>query len=167
MRETGHVAELAGGPEYLRVADDLRRRIASGALPVGSAIPSTAKLCQRYGVSITVVRAAVAQLREAGLVVGHPGKGVFVRATPADISERTVGVNDLARQVGELRAELRRADSARNVEELAELREQVRLLRAQVAELYGELGRPYPGAALPPIAGRSGGTGGDQPSASS
>jgi len=154
MRETGHVAELAGGPEYQRVADDLRSRIASGDLPIGSAIPSTAKLCQRYGVSVTVVRAAVAQLREAGLVVGHPGKGVFVRATPADVSERTVGFNDLARQVGELRAELRRADSARNAEELAELREQVRLLRAQVAELYGELGRPYPGSGLPPEAGR-------------
>jgi DNA-binding transcriptional regulator YhcF (GntR family) len=154
MRKTDHVAELAGGPEYQRVADDLRSRIASGELPVGSAIPSTSKLCEAYGVSVTVIRAAVAQLREAGLVVGHAGKGVFVSATPADISERTVGVNDLARQVGELRAELRRADSARNAEELAELREQVRLLRAQVAELYGELGRPYPGSGLPPEAGR-------------
>jgi DNA-binding GntR family transcriptional regulator len=167
MRETGHVAELAGGPEYQRVADDLRSRIASGELPVGSAIPSTAKLCERYGVSITVVRAAVAQLREAGLVVGHAGKGVFVSATPADIAQRTVGVDDLARQVGELRAELRRGDSARNAEELAELREQVRLLRALVADLYGELGRPYPDATLPLEAGRSDGAGGDRPPASS
>ena len=161
------MAELAGGPEYQRVADDLRRRIASGELPVGSAIPSTAKLCESYGVSITVVRAAVAQLREAGLVVGHAGNGVYVRATPVDISQRTVSVDDLARQVGELRAELRRADSARNAEEIAELREQVRLLRAQVAELYGELGRPYSGTTVPPEAGRSGGTDGDQPSSSS
>jgi DNA-binding GntR family transcriptional regulator len=167
MRETGPVAELAGGPEYQRVADDVRSRIASGELPVGSAIPSTAKLCQRYGVSITVVRAAVAQLREAGLVVGHAGKGVFVRATPADISERTVSVDDLARQVGELRAELRQADSARNAEELAELREQVRLLRAQVAGLYRELGRPYPGSGLPPEARRGDEALGDRPPASS
>ena len=161
------MAELAGGPGYQRVADDLRSRIASGELPVGSAIPSTSKLCEAYGVSITVVRAAVAQLREAGLVVGHAGKGVFVSATPADISERTVSVDDLARQVGELRAELRRADSARNGEELAELREQVRLLRAQVVDLYGELGRPYPGAALPWETDGSGRTGGDRPPASS
>lgn len=167
MRETGHVAELVGSPEYLRVADDLRSRIASGDLPVGSAIPSTAKLCQRYGVSITVVRAAVAQLREAGLVVGHAGKGVFVSATPADISERTVSVDDLARQVGELRAELRQADSARNAEEVAELREQVRLLRAQVADLYGQLGRPYPGSGLPPEGRRGGNASGDPTSASS
>ena len=167
MRETGHVAELVGGPEYLRVADDLRSRIASGDLPVGSAIPSTAKLCQGYGVSITVVRAAVAQLREAGLVVGHAGKGVFVSATPADISERTVSVDELARQVGALRAELGRVGSARNGEELAELREQVRLLQTQVADLYRQLGRPYPGAELPPESGRSGRRGGDRPPASS
>jgi DNA-binding GntR family transcriptional regulator len=167
MRETGHVAELAGGPEYQRVADDLRSRIASGELPVGSAIPSTARLCEGYGVSITVVRAAVAQLREAGLVVGHAGKGVFVTATPGDISQRTVGVDDLARQVGELRAELARADSARNAAELAELREQVRLLQAEVAGLYRQLGRTNPVAGLPPEAGRGGDAGGDRPSATS
>lgn len=167
MRETGHVAELTGRPEYQRVADDLRRRIVSGELPVGSAIPSTVKLCEAYGVSVTVVRAAVAQLREAGLVVGHAGKAVFVSATPADISQRTVGLDDLATQLGKLRAELRRAGCARNAEELAELREQVRLLRAQVAELYGELGRPYPGATLPPEASRSDGADGDRAPASS
>jgi DNA-binding GntR family transcriptional regulator len=167
MRETGHVAELAGGPEYQRVADDLRSRIAAGELPVGSAIPSTAKLREGYGVSITVVRAAVAQLREAGLVVGYAGKGVFVTATPGDIAQRTVGVDDLARQVGELRAELARADCPRNAAELAELREQVRLLRAEVAGLYEQLGRTNPVAGLPPEAGRGGDAGGDRPSATS
>ena len=108
------MTETVGRPAYQQVADDLRRRIASAELPVGSAIPSTAKLSKTYGVSITVVRAAVAQLRADGLLVGQPGKGVFVRATPEAVAERTVSIEDLSKQIGELRAELRRIESARN-----------------------------------------------------
>src|SRR5690242_13991698 len=76
VRENGLVAEPVGGPAYQQVARDLRKRIASAECPVGSAIPSTAKLSEMYGVSVTVVRAAVAQLRTEGLITGHPGKGV-------------------------------------------------------------------------------------------
>ena len=82
MPENGRVIDPVGGPAYRLVADDLRRKIAAGELPLGSAIPSTAQLGELYGVSTTVVRAAVAQLRDEGLVVGHPGKGVFVSSTP-------------------------------------------------------------------------------------
>jgi DNA-binding GntR family transcriptional regulator len=142
------VAEPIGGPAYQQVARDLRERIASAEFPVGSAIPSTAKLREMYGVSITVVRAAVAQLRADGLVTGYPGKGVFVSATPDALAGRAATVEDLARQVGELRAELRRAKSPRRSEsaaEVAALREQVGLLQAQVLGLYAQLGIPYPG----------------------
>ena len=55
MRENGQVAEPVGGPAYQQVARDLRERIASAEFPVGSAIPSTAKLREIYGVSITVL----------------------------------------------------------------------------------------------------------------
>jgi DNA-binding GntR family transcriptional regulator len=113
------VTEPIGQPAYQRVADDLRRRIASSEFPVGSAIPSTAKLSETYGVSVTVVRAAVAQLRGAGLLLGQPGKGVFVHATPESLADRAVTIDDLATQIGEL--------------------------RAQVADLYGLLGKPVPG----------------------
>jgi DNA-binding transcriptional regulator YhcF (GntR family) len=108
MQDNDQVTEPAGGPEYQRVADDLRRRIASSEFPVGAAIPSTAKLSSMYGVSVTVVRAAVAQLRADGLVTGHPGKGVFVISTPDAVAEQTATVEVLARQVEELRAEIAR-----------------------------------------------------------
>ncbi len=142
------MADPVGGPAYQQVARDLRERIASAQFPVGSAIPSTAKLREMYGVSITVVRAAVAQLRADGLVTGYPGKGVFVSATPNALAGRAATVEDLARQVEELRAELRRAKSPRRSEsaaEVAALREQVALLQAQVLGLYAQLGIPYPG----------------------
>jgi DNA-binding GntR family transcriptional regulator len=147
VRENGRVAEPAGGPAYQQVARDLRERIASAEFPVGTAIPSTAKLSEMYGVSVTVVRAAVAELRADGLVNGHPGKGVFVSATPDAVAVRAATVEDLARQVEELRAELRRATCGRdeNAAVVAALRDQVGLLQAQVSGLYAQLGVPYPG----------------------
>ena len=72
------------GPSYQLVADDLRSKISSGELQVGDLIPSTVKLMEQYGVSSTVVRHAVAQLRTDGILEGHPGKGVYVKALPAD-----------------------------------------------------------------------------------
>ncbi len=69
--------------KYLEVADDLRKKIAGGTYPVGAEIPSTSRLMDQYEVSITVVRAAVRELRTEGLVVGQPGKAVYVTAEPA------------------------------------------------------------------------------------
>jgi GntR family transcriptional regulator len=141
------VTESVGRPAYQQVADDLRQRIASGEFPVGSAIPSTAKLASTHGVSITVIRAAVAQLRVDGVLVGQPGKGVFVRSTPEAAAERAATIDDLSGQLDELRAELRRIESARRDEtasELAALRQETELLRRHLMNLYAQLGKPYP-----------------------
>jgi DNA-binding GntR family transcriptional regulator len=148
IQEDDQVTESVGRPAYQQVADDLRQRIASGEFPVGSAIPSTAKLATTHGVSITVIRAAVAQLRAAGLLIGQPGKGVFVRSTPEAAAERTATIEDLSRQLSELRVELRRAESARRDDaaaEIAALRQDTRLLRRHLMDLYAQLGKPYPG----------------------
>jgi GntR family transcriptional regulator len=147
MQDNDQMAEPAGGPAYQQVADDLKRRIAAAEFPVGSAIPSTARLCDMYGVSVTVVRAAVAQLYADGLVTGHPGKGVFVTATPQALGERATAIDDLARQIEELRAELRRAESTQREEttsELALLRSEIARVQAQVSGLYAHLGIPPP-----------------------
>jgi len=150
------VTEPVGRPAYQEVAIDLRRRIASGEFPVGSAIPSTAKLTKTYGVSSTVVRAAIAELRGDRLVIGQPGKGVFVRATPEAVAERAASIDDLAKQVDELRAELRRTEAARRAEvgaELAALRQRVLLIQTHLANLSAQLGTPMPEglAALPGV----------------
>jgi GntR family transcriptional regulator len=145
------VIEPVGRPAYQQVADDLRQRIASGEFPVGSVIPSTARLTETYGISITVVRAAVSQLQADGLLVGQPGKGVYVRATPESVAEHTATIDDLSKQVAELRAELRATESSRRDEsaaELAVLRQQMRVINAHVADLYAEIGKPYPGERL-------------------
>ena len=141
------MTEPVGLPAYQQVADDIRRKIAEGEIPVGSAIPSTAKLTQTYGVSTTVIRAAVAQLRADGLLVGQPGKGVYVRSTPEAAAERAATIQDLSHQVEQLRAELRKAEARRRDEvaaELGALRESVALIRSRLVDLYAQLGKTYP-----------------------
>lgn len=83
------MVDHTGRPKYVDVAASLRTAIAAGTYPVGGELPSTARLTEQYGVSTTVVRAAIRELRGEGLVVGQPGKAVFVRATP-DESAPTV-----------------------------------------------------------------------------
>ncbi|MGQ0480009.1 MAG: winged helix-turn-helix domain-containing protein [Pseudonocardia sp.] len=76
------MAEHTGRPKYLELAQTLRRAIASGQYPVGGELPSTSRLTESFGVSTTVVRGAIRELRGEGLVIGQPGKAVYVRATP-------------------------------------------------------------------------------------
>jgi DNA-binding FadR family transcriptional regulator len=147
MQEDDRVTEPVGRPAYQQVADDLQQRISSGEFPVGSVIPSTAKLTGTYQVSVTVVRAAVAQLRADGLLVGQPGKGAFVRSTPEAVAEHTVTTEDLSQQVAELRVQLQRAESsirAESAAEIAVLRQYLKVLRAHIADLYTQLGKPDP-----------------------
>jgi DNA-binding GntR family transcriptional regulator len=83
-------------------------------------------LTQAYQVSYTVIRAAIPELRAAGLVLGQPGKGVFVRATPDEVAERMSTIDELATQVAELR-ELCTMEAAR-------LRRQLEALQARITE---------------------------------
>jgi len=64
-----------------RLADNLRRSLASGQFPPGSKLPSEAQLSEAHGVSRTVVREAIAALRADRLVEARQGAGVFVLET--------------------------------------------------------------------------------------
>ncbi|MFF0250366.1 GntR family transcriptional regulator [Streptosporangium sandarakinum] len=68
------------GPLHERIASDLRRRIVSGELPVGAAVPSESQLCEEWGASRGPVRQALAALRAEGLVGGGRGKPPVVRS---------------------------------------------------------------------------------------
>ncbi|MEU4572623.1 GntR family transcriptional regulator [Nonomuraea sp. ATR24] len=67
------------GPLHERVAADLRRRIRSGDLPVGAAVPSESQLCEQWGASRGPIRQALATLRSEGLIGGGRGKPPVVR----------------------------------------------------------------------------------------
>lgn len=135
------MTELVGRPAYQQVADDLRQKMTSGELSVGTAIPSTAQMTRQYGVSSTVVRAAVSQLRTEGLLVGQPGKGVFVCAVPGTAGAVTLA--DLAKQVASLH-ETGSGDHAQATE-IAALRNRVSAIERHLADLYQHVGMPLPG----------------------
>ncbi|MEC3996766.1 GntR family transcriptional regulator [Actinacidiphila sp. DG2A-62] len=66
-------------PMYRQVAERLADEIAQGVYAPGKVLPSETQLMERYGVSRPTVRAAVAELRNLGLVESQHGKGSFVR----------------------------------------------------------------------------------------
>jgi DNA-binding GntR family transcriptional regulator len=69
-------------PAYLRVAGDLRQKIADGVLPPHTRLPSQARIRAEYGVSDTVALEARKVLMAEGLVEGRSGSGTYVRERP-------------------------------------------------------------------------------------
>ncbi|GHJ45522.1 hypothetical protein Cs7R123_28640 [Catellatospora sp. TT07R-123] len=69
--------------DYRRIADAITEKIKSGELSPGEKLPSTAQLADQYDVSPATVYRAVSLLHDRDLVIGHPGKGVFVAGATA------------------------------------------------------------------------------------
>lgn len=65
-----------------QLAADLLDLIQEGVVRPGTRLPTEAELCERFGVSRTVVREAIAQLRADGIVRSSQGRGTFVLSAP-------------------------------------------------------------------------------------
>ncbi|MEU1487362.1 TetR/AcrR family transcriptional regulator C-terminal domain-containing protein [Streptomyces sp. NPDC005752] len=65
-------------PPYLRIAGEIRRRIASGELGPGDAVPSTRRITQEWGVAMATATKALGALNQEGLVQAVPGIGTVV-----------------------------------------------------------------------------------------
>ncbi|MFF3055770.1 winged helix-turn-helix domain-containing protein [Streptomyces sp. NPDC057909] len=104
------MVEWTGKPAYQQVADDLRRRIAAGEFTADSGkLPSLAEMQATYGATVTVVRAAIGQLKSDGLAVSHQGKGAFLTAdavTAAKAADPGGAVAELRHEVEKLRSEV-------------------------------------------------------------
>lgn len=59
-------------------AQSLQRRITSGEMPLGSALPSQRELADSLGISRASLREAISTLEALGLVRSQAGKGVYV-----------------------------------------------------------------------------------------
>jgi GntR family transcriptional repressor for pyruvate dehydrogenase complex len=66
-----------------RLAALIQRQIDAGALVPGDRLPTEQQLAAAHGVSRTVVREAVHQLRSQGLLRSRQGSGVYVTEPPA------------------------------------------------------------------------------------
>ncbi|CAN7507739.1 FCD domain-containing protein [Pseudorhodoferax sp. LjRoot39] len=90
-----------------RLAHRLAQQIASGALQPGARLPTEQQLAQTHGISRTVVREAVHQLKSLSLVVSRQGSGVYVAQAPAHqplaFDPRVLGSVDAVVHVVEVR----------------------------------------------------------------
>lgn len=69
---------------YLRIANEIRRRIAAGELRPGDTVPSTRQLTREFGVALATATKALAMLRQEGVVTAVPRVGTVVAgAAPA------------------------------------------------------------------------------------
>lgn len=103
-----------------RLAARLVAQIDSGALRPGDRLPTEQQMALAHGVSRTVVREAVHQLKSKSLVVSRQGSGVFVAQPPAHLP--------LAFDPAVL-------DSVQSVVHVAEVR---RVLEGEIAALAAE-----------------------------
>lgn len=61
-----------------QIAEDLTDRIARGQYRPGEQLPTYHALSQLYSVSYGTIARVIVLLRERGVVIGVPGRGVFV-----------------------------------------------------------------------------------------
>ncbi len=88
-------------PVYLRIEQDIRALIDSGALRAGDRIPTEDELCGRYGVARMTVRHGLSRLVAAGILVRRRGIGTFVASPKIErVGNRLLGFEEDARAHG-------------------------------------------------------------------
>ncbi|MFO1330723.1 MAG: FadR/GntR family transcriptional regulator [Rubrivivax sp.] len=118
-----------------QLAEALAAQVSAGRLGPGDRLPTEQQLAAEHGVSRTVVREAVHQLRSQGLLQSRQGSGVYVtdgaRQRPLSFDAAVLGSLDAVVQVVEVRRALEGEVAALAAE---------RATRAQVATLRRALG---------------------------
>ena len=91
MVETGRTILLAGKERSLgeTVYKQILAAILDGRLPANTRLPSEARLVKHYGVSRTVIRQALAKLREERYIASRQGSGSYISYSgqPASLVE--------------------------------------------------------------------------------
>ena len=73
----------AAAPIWCQIEDGMRRLVASGALPVGTAVPSVRELARELRVNPATVSKAYQRLTADGALEVRRGEGTFVAERPA------------------------------------------------------------------------------------
>jgi DNA-binding GntR family transcriptional regulator len=72
------IDHLTGEPAYLQLARILREMITSGEVAPRQPMPSIKSITQQYAVAKGTAEKALGVLRDEGLVVTVPGRGIYV-----------------------------------------------------------------------------------------
>jgi AcrR family transcriptional regulator len=84
-------------PPYLRIAAEIKDRIARGELKAGQKIPSTRRITKEWGVAMATATKVIAALRDAGVVDTKPGAGTVVRSEQLTPTQKIAPEPDLSR----------------------------------------------------------------------
>lgn len=76
---------IAPSARSRRIVDDILAEIRAGRLQPGDQLPSGRELREQYSCSVTVYRDAIGELKRQRLVVGEPGRGVFVAESATQV----------------------------------------------------------------------------------
>jgi DNA-binding FadR family transcriptional regulator len=128
-----------------RVTAVLLEKIRGGEFPAGSRLPPEQVICERFGVSRTVVREAISRLKSDGLVEVRQGSGTVVREPnrttafrldidPKDSVEAVLRVTELRRGVEAEAAAL--AAQRRTRAQLADIKRALAAIEAAAKKLH-------------------------------
>lgn len=104
------------GPLYAQIRDAIREQIDGRSLPPGAPLPTEDELQAVYGVSRSVVRQALGQLADMGLVVRQRGRGTVV-APHHEHHRRANQAGGLRQQLASAGQDLRTAVVSLSIEE--------------------------------------------------
>ncbi|GAB2867599.1 GntR family transcriptional regulator [Actinoallomurus bryophytorum] len=98
-------------PPYLRIAAELRRRIADGELAPGDRVPSTRQITREWGVALATATKALATLRRDGFVLAKPRAGHVVSGHGPGPARRHRGTDQELNRERVVRAAIEIADT--------------------------------------------------------
>lgn len=118
-------APMPEGPLYLGVKRQILERLAAGEWKPGDRLPTEPELAARFGVAISTVRAGLADLSSAGIVLKRQGKGNFVATH--DRANEQFRFQHVFKEDGTKLSTTRKVISLRKVRANAEIRKVLQL----------------------------------------
>src|ERR1700744_3042343 len=116
------ISAAAEGALYQQIVDGIKREIAEGRLPAGTALPSFRQFAEDLLVSVITVKRAYEELEREGIIFRRQGLGTFVAERGGDRSREA----KLAAAKELLREGFREAaEAGLEPDELAELANQI------------------------------------------
>lgn len=117
------INRLAATPMYHQLKRRIIDDIASQGLRAGDLLPGEHRLCEKFNVSRTVVRQALSQLENQGIIERVKGKGTFVahQKVPESLVHTLTGLyEEVAARGGHVHSEVRRQEVILAEDDVAE-----------------------------------------------
>lgn len=101
---------------YQRIFQDIRDQVAAKKLLPGTKLKSTRELAEEYGVATGTVQRALTELRNAGLIYSHQGRGTYISEEAGKVGQdpTALAIRALESKVAELSERLDKIEKGRD-----------------------------------------------------